>query len=428
MNIKKSSPPSPRRGHSATMVDPYMVVFGGCFMETKCFNDLYFFDIVQKTWMTVPTSGDIPSPRQGHGAVLYGSTLWVFGGSSNLGYFNDLYTLNLETRTWTKQDFQGKAPSARANFGMIANSNGKLVIFGGYTDIGYDNNIYMLNILDKRYERPLVIGKPPSSRQNFGFLLYKDIIYVYGGFNDVGPQNDFYSLDLNNWMWKNLTVSGTIPPKVTGSIVTRVGNKMIAVGGCIKEKESCYNDTYLLNLDTLSWTKVTNSLSKLSSLQFASIAFFRSSLYLFGGCEMYKQCFNNMYIMNVDDECPLNCSSHGTCKKELGCACTMPFIEHDCSIEIRCKEDCNEHGKCHSNGKCGCFPGWGGDLCNSGIPCSNNCTSETNGICQPDSTCKCNPNYSGQSCENKKGQKGFDTFKNLIKTNQDKLNKQEKKN
>ncbi len=40
-----SKPPFSRRGHSTTIVDNYMIVFGGCYMESRCFNDLYFFDL-----------------------------------------------------------------------------------------------------------------------------------------------------------------------------------------------------------------------------------------------------------------------------------------------------------------------------------------------------------------------------------------------
>lgn len=41
-------------------------------------------------------SGEIPSKRQGHSAVLHGTTMWVYGGSTDEGYTNDLYSLNLE--------------------------------------------------------------------------------------------------------------------------------------------------------------------------------------------------------------------------------------------------------------------------------------------------------------------------------------------
>ena len=95
-SVKKTGP-SPRRGHSAVLADTYMVIFGGCYMESKCYNDVYFLELRTQTWIYVPTTGEIPSPRQGHTATLYGSIMWVYGGSSGNGYFSELYSLNLET-------------------------------------------------------------------------------------------------------------------------------------------------------------------------------------------------------------------------------------------------------------------------------------------------------------------------------------------
>ena len=37
--------PSPRRGYSSVAADTYMIIFGGCYMETTCYNDLYFLDL-----------------------------------------------------------------------------------------------------------------------------------------------------------------------------------------------------------------------------------------------------------------------------------------------------------------------------------------------------------------------------------------------
>lgn len=37
--------PSIRRGHSAIVVDNKMIVFGGCYLDIKCYNDLYFYDL-----------------------------------------------------------------------------------------------------------------------------------------------------------------------------------------------------------------------------------------------------------------------------------------------------------------------------------------------------------------------------------------------
>ena len=92
-----NKPPASRKGHSAVIADTYMIIFGGCYLEYECFNDLFFLDLRNHNWIEVPTSGVAPSPRSGHSAVLYGDTMWVFGGGSNQGYFNDLHSLNLET-------------------------------------------------------------------------------------------------------------------------------------------------------------------------------------------------------------------------------------------------------------------------------------------------------------------------------------------
>jgi hypothetical protein len=93
----KNNPPSPRRGHTTLIADSFLLVFGGCFQELKCYNDLYFLDLRSHKWIEIPTLGQKPGPRGGHAAILYGTTLWVFAGNSEEGYLNDVFSLNLET-------------------------------------------------------------------------------------------------------------------------------------------------------------------------------------------------------------------------------------------------------------------------------------------------------------------------------------------
>jgi hypothetical protein len=93
----KSFAPEMRRGHSSVIADNFMVIFGGCYMESTCYDDVIYLDLSTNTWIPIPTTGSIPSARQGHSAVLYGATMWVYGGSSSDGYMSDLYSLSLET-------------------------------------------------------------------------------------------------------------------------------------------------------------------------------------------------------------------------------------------------------------------------------------------------------------------------------------------
>ena len=46
-------------------------------------------------WTNPKILGNTPCEREGHAAVLYGSKMYVFGGSSTSGFLNDLYELDL---------------------------------------------------------------------------------------------------------------------------------------------------------------------------------------------------------------------------------------------------------------------------------------------------------------------------------------------
>ena len=43
--------PSPRSGHSSTLYQGYICVFGGIFEVTKELNDLHLFDIENNRWI-----------------------------------------------------------------------------------------------------------------------------------------------------------------------------------------------------------------------------------------------------------------------------------------------------------------------------------------------------------------------------------------
>ena len=93
----KFNPPSERSGHTTLIADTFLLIFGGCYKEFKCYNDLHFLDLRSHKWIEIPTLGQKPGPRGGHAAVLYGTTLWVFAGNSEQGYLNDVFSLNLES-------------------------------------------------------------------------------------------------------------------------------------------------------------------------------------------------------------------------------------------------------------------------------------------------------------------------------------------
>ena len=128
-----------------------------------------------------------------------------------------------------------------------------------------------------------------------------------------------------------------------------------------------------------------------------SMIFYRGKIYSYGGCQMYEECFNDIFVFNTNENCPNKCTNKGKCTS-TGCECDVGFTTHDCSLKVKCRDDCSNNGQCHNNAKCGCYPGWSGVTCLTKINCPRNCTAEINGLCQADSQCKCNPGFNGTDC------------------------------
>lgn len=125
------TPPSPRSGHTAVMYGSHMVVFGGgSGWNGETFNDLHMLDVPGNVWYRPAHVGTPPSPRSGHSASLIGSKLFVFGGGDRKRSYNDLHILDLDSMSWTRPSDTGEVPLPRA--GHSATSVGHLLlVFGG---------------------------------------------------------------------------------------------------------------------------------------------------------------------------------------------------------------------------------------------------------------------------------------------------------
>ena len=60
------------------------------------FNDLFYFDLDQKMWSGIETSGESPSPRTDHTAVMFDGAMYVFGGYDGKARYNDLWRCTLK--------------------------------------------------------------------------------------------------------------------------------------------------------------------------------------------------------------------------------------------------------------------------------------------------------------------------------------------
>merc|ERR1719499_2620526 len=106
-----------------------------------------------RTWSSVRSAGQVPSPRYFHASVVYGNSLFLFGGYSGQERLNDLYEFRFDCHTWLSVN-TADAPSGRSSL-LAAVYKNSLYVFGGY-----NGSIVLNDFYEFRFE-PVSI--PPSN-------------------------------------------------------------------------------------------------------------------------------------------------------------------------------------------------------------------------------------------------------------------------
>ena len=176
-------------------------MFGGSGIGDK-FNDLWEWNAMIKTWISIPQKGTWPSGR-------YNATSWtdqsgnayVFGGwNSNDGYLDDLWEWNNNTGTWVQIPKTLVWPKAGFAVSSWVDNSDNAYLFGGSNKDTVFNEMWSWSNKDKTWKQIQQIGNIPSARQ--GAEAWVDRLgnaYVLGG--DGGPCcafNDMWEFTLNN--------------------------------------------------------------------------------------------------------------------------------------------------------------------------------------------------------------------------------------
>lgn len=240
--LKCSICPAPRSGHQmvSTSTDGGQIwLFGGEFaspsqLQFYHYKDLWVYRITKKQWEKINAS-NAPNARSGHRMVVTKKKLFVFGGfhdnNTSYRYFNDLHFFSLENYTWTKVEASGNLPAPRSGCCMIANSEGKILVWGGYSksnvkkeiDRGVTHADMFALTLDKNdlktYKWTSVKpgGKRPPPRSGMSSIIAANgKVYTFGGVLDTEEDeedvrgmftNELHSFDPASYNWRKLDLS-----------------------------------------------------------------------------------------------------------------------------------------------------------------------------------------------------------------------------
>lgn len=95
--------PCPRSGHSASLYNGQMYVFGGKNDDSEKLNDLWSFNIHDYNWREIKVKNPetIPVARSGHTTDIYRGYLVLFGGIQDVTKeLNDVVLYSFKTNEW----------------------------------------------------------------------------------------------------------------------------------------------------------------------------------------------------------------------------------------------------------------------------------------------------------------------------------------
>jgi hypothetical protein len=197
--VVDADPPSARASFTmlaSPIADADLVFFGGERYNgdrASFFSDTYVYNVDKASW-TRYDSVTRPPPRSGHAVCAHKSFMYLFGGEfsnpslSQYRHYRDLWRLDLQDMSWEKLDVRG-GPTARSGHRMCVVS-GKLVVFGGYFDSGFDNkylnDMHFIDLTQDEFQWTKVqissIDVVPSPRSGFHWAVFGDEVLLYGGY------------------------------------------------------------------------------------------------------------------------------------------------------------------------------------------------------------------------------------------------------
>lgn len=199
--------PSPRDFAAASAVGNRKIVMNGGWDGKKWLSDVYVLDTISLEWTELSVTGSLPPPRCGHTATMLEKRLLVYGGRGGGGpIMGDLWALKglideeLETPGWTQLKLPGQAPSARC--GHTVTSGGHyLLLFGGHGTGGwlsrydiYYNDCIVLDRVSAQWKRLPTENEPPPARAYHSMTYLGSRYLLFGGFDGKSTFEDIWWL------------------------------------------------------------------------------------------------------------------------------------------------------------------------------------------------------------------------------------------
>lgn len=233
--INSTKPPSPRLGHTSSMVGGDIYVIGGRCGPSQILNDVWVLDATENRWSLLECTGTAFNPRHRHAAAAVGSNIYVFGGLNNELIYSCMNVLNTETLQWSDVSIQGDWPCARHSHSLVA-SGPQLFMFGGYDGEKALGDLYSFDVRTLQWRKEKTSGRAPPPRFSHSMFIYKNYLGIIGGCPVGQRHQELALLNLHHLVWVHVTVDSFGRDLWVRSSTCLIGDDLVIVGG----GASCY--------------------------------------------------------------------------------------------------------------------------------------------------------------------------------------------
>ncbi|EOD21529.1 hypothetical protein EMIHUDRAFT_458337 [Emiliania huxleyi CCMP1516] len=242
----RSTTPDDREGHTASVVDQQIYIFGGTWEDEKTgvnayLDDLHVFDVASYSWMKPAYTGSPPEGREGHSAAVIGRLIFIFGGTRG--------TWVQEAERTPHRELEDEGESAHGQLPSQREGHSACVVGCATGGVWWGPFTAGDSFLERRYHTASVVeGR---------LLVFGGQYYDYGKDLHFECSNAVCEIDLEQLAWRIHPPSSPSPLKRACHAAGVVGKCVYVVGGRYWDEQE---DDYIFLNDVLD-TRPSSSLA-----------------------------------------------------------------------------------------------------------------------------------------------------------------------